>query len=92
MKHVRFIVYQFLLVTILFGLNIFFDHYISKPFTLVDFIAICIGLPLLMVGVGLIWKVFIRFNSIRLLARIFLFVPTLILSFLVIGMVEQVFY
>jgi hypothetical protein len=92
MRHVRFFIYQFLLVTILFGLNIFFDHYISKPFTQVDFIAICIGLPLLMVGFSLIWKVFIRFRSISLSSRIFLFMPTLILSFLVIGIVEQLFY
>jgi len=92
MSHIRFVVFQFLLLSTVFGFNIFIDGYISKPFTMVDFIAICIGLPLLIIGFSLIWKVFIFFNAIRLWSRILLFIPLFILSFLVIGIVEQLFF
>ncbi|WP_404328224.1 hypothetical protein [Mesobacillus maritimus] len=92
MSYIRFFVYQFLLLSTVFGFNIFIDGYISKPFTLVDFIAICIGLPLLMIGFSLIWKIFRRFSSTRFGTRLLLLVPTIILSFLFIGVVEQFFF
>jgi hypothetical protein len=89
MSHIRYIFYQFILLSTLFSFNIIIDRYISRPFTTVDFIAICIGLPLLMIGFSLIWNVFKRFNSIRLFTRILLLVFTFILTILIVGIVEH---
>ena len=92
MNYVRFFIYQFILFCTLFVINIIFDKYISKPFTRVDLIAICISLPITLIIFSVVGKLYIRFNTIRLRIKILLLIPTFILSILFIGLLEQIIF
>lgn len=92
MNYVRFCTYQFILFSALFLINIPLDRYISKPFTAVDLIAICMGLAILLIVYLLVNKIYKRFDNIRLRNRILMTIPTIILSILFIGLLEQLFF
>jgi len=92
MRYMSFLVFQFLSFSTLIVLNIYLDEKISKPFTYEDFLAICIGLPILILVFSIAWKLFSRFPSIKMAVRIALLLPAAMLSILFIGFIEQVLF
>ncbi|TYR78831.1 hypothetical protein FZC66_17535 [Priestia megaterium] len=72
MNYMIFFIYQFILVSTLFIINFYVDSYIGKPFTRVDLLAICIQIPIFILLINLISKLYSRFSSIRLRTKIFL--------------------
>lgn len=92
MKHVRFFIYQFILFGTLLVLNVYSDKYISKPFTRVDLIAICISAPIAIIIVNLVIKVYLRFNTIRLRNTILLSILAIISAFIFIGLMESIWF
>jgi len=92
MNYVRFIIYQFILFTGLFLINIPLDKYISKPFNHVDLVAICISFPVIIIVYSLVNKVYRRFESIRLRYKILISIPIVLISILFIGFIMQLFF
>lgn len=88
----RFCFYQFFLFSILFVIYINFDKYISKPFTRVDLIAICISVPVLIILFIVVSKLYSRFEVISLRNKIFISIPIFIISTLFIGFLEQLYF
>ncbi|PUB04678.1 hypothetical protein C8K15_1532 [Paenisporosarcina sp. OV554] len=91
MNYVRFFIYQFIIFSALFVINIPFGKYISKPFTSVDLIAICIKLLIIVIVYRVLKKIYRRFENIRLRNKILISIPIVILSILFIGLLEQLF-
>ncbi|KPH77865.1 hypothetical protein AFL42_02620 [Oceanobacillus caeni] len=91
MSRIRFFVYQFILFLALLVLNIYSDSYISKPFSIVDIIAICISFPIFVSIVILIGMLYKRFNA-RLRNKILLCGAAFILAIIVIATVENVWF
>ncbi|KWW21943.1 hypothetical protein AS888_05540 [Peribacillus simplex] len=91
MNYVRFCVYQFILFSAIFVINIPLDKYIGKPFTSVDLLAICISIFFILIVYGVINKIYSRFENIRLRNKILISIPIVILSILFIGILEQLF-
>lgn len=89
MQYIKFCLYQFFLFSALFVLNIRFDQYISRPFTRVDFIAICISVPVLIIIFIVISKLYRHFDAIRLRNKIFISIPVFILSVFFIGFLDS---
>ncbi|RBP89960.1 hypothetical protein DFO70_11065 [Cytobacillus firmus] len=92
MIYFRFCFYQFFLFSIFFFININLDKYISKPFTRVDLIAICISVPILIILFIAVSKIYRRFEVIRLQNKIFISIPIFIISVLCVGFLEQLFF
>lgn len=92
MNDVRFCMYQFILFSLLYVINIPLDIFISKPFTSVDFIAICISAPIIISGYIVVNKLYRRFENIRLRNKILISIPTAIIAVLFIGFLEQLFF
>lgn len=92
MIYFRFCFYQFFLFSTLFFMNINFDKYISKPFTRVDLIAICISVPILIILFIAVSKLYRRFGVIRLRNKILISIPIFIISVLLAGFLEQLYF
>lgn len=92
MNHFKFFIYQFILFSTAFLANIYFNKYISPPFTRVDLIAICTFLIIFIVSFVLIDKLYKRFRSIRLLNKILLSIPAFILAIVLIGLLENMWF
>lgn len=92
MIYFRFCFYQFFLFSTLFFMNINFDKYISKPFTRVDLIAICISVPILIILFIAVSKLYRRFEDIRLRNKILISIPIFIISVLLAGFLEQLYF
>lgn len=92
MKILKFLFYQFLLIAILLVLNALLDKYISRPFSLIDLIAIFIGLPLYLLVFRLEFRLFDRFTTIRLRYKILLSVFAFILAFISIALLENIWF
>jgi hypothetical protein len=92
MNHVRFCMYQFILFSSLYVINLYLDKFISKPFTYVDFIAICISVPIIIIGYTVVNNLYRRFENIRLQNKILTSIPTAIIAILFIGYLEQLFF
>ncbi len=92
MIYFRFCFYQFFLFSTLFVININFDKYISKPFTRVDLIAICISVPILFILFTAVSKLYRRFEVIKLRNKIFISIPVFIISVLFAGFLGQLFF
>ncbi|MFK2825364.1 hypothetical protein QYG89_06640 [Bacillus sp. B190/17] len=92
MNHFRFFVCQLILFSAMFVANVYFDEYISPPFTRVDFIAICLSLPFFIIFFALIDKPYKRFQSIRLRYKIVLSILAFIMGVLLIGFLENVWF
>ncbi|MEK5062506.1 hypothetical protein [Cytobacillus sp. FSL R5-0596] len=75
----------------LFVLNIRLDQYISRPFTRIDFIAICISVPVLIIIFIVISKLYRPFDVIRLRNKIFISIPVFILSVFYAGFLDSLF-
>ncbi|KAF0820924.1 hypothetical protein KIS4809_0451 [Bacillus sp. ZZV12-4809] len=80
MLYIKFCLYQFVLFSALLVLNFILDQYISRPFTRVDLIAICISVPVLIIGFIVINKLHRHFEDIRLRNKILIAIPIFILS------------
>lgn len=92
MIYFRFCFYQFFLFSTLFFMSINFDKYISKPFTRVDLIAICISVPILIILFVAVSKLYRRFEVIRLRNKILISIPIFIISVLLAGFLEQLYF
>lgn len=92
MKKLNFLIYQFLLLFILLVLSVILDHYISRPFSYIDLIAILIGLPLYLLFFSLVFRVFKRFDQVRLRYRILLTIIAFMLAFISIALVENIWF
>ncbi len=92
MIYFRFCFYQFFLFSICFFININLDKYISKPFTRVDLIAICISMPILIILFIAVSKLYRRFEVIRLRNKIFISIPIFIISVLLAGFLGQLYF
>ncbi|MCK1997418.1 hypothetical protein MPH47_09300 [Psychrobacillus psychrodurans] len=86
MNYVKFCIYQFILFLALFVITIIFDHFISKPFTSVDLIAMCISLLIGIIGYRLVSKIYRQFENIRLRNKILISIPAFILLLLFAGL------
>jgi len=91
MSPVRFFIYQFILFIALLLLNIYSDPYISKPFSLVDLIAICITAPIFILLISLIGKLYIRFNT-RLRNKVLFSITAFILAIICLVIVENIWF
>lgn len=91
MSPTRFFICQFILFFSLLFLNAYFDPYISKPFSRVDLIAICIKTPLFILIVILNGKLYIRFNA-RLRNKVFLSISAFILAIIFIVLLDNIWF
>ena len=91
MNWVRFLIYQTLLFIALLLLNGYSDSYISKPFSIVDLIAICISVPIFVLIIILISKLYRRFSA-RLRNKVLLCVAAFILAIIMIALGENVWF
>ncbi len=92
MNYVRFCMYQFILFSALFVINIPLDNSLGKPLTSVDLIAICISLLIMIIVYRVVNKIYRQFENIRLRNKILFSIPPLILSALFIGLLGQLFF
>ncbi|TXL65686.1 hypothetical protein FHP05_06065 [Cerasibacillus terrae] len=91
MNWVRFFIYQFILFIALLLLNVYSDSYISKPFTRVDLIAICISTPIFVLIVVLIGKLYMRFKT-KLRNKILLSITAFVLAIICIAIIENIWF
>ncbi|WP_453993649.1 hypothetical protein [Bacillus nitroreducens] len=91
MNRTRFFIYQILLFTALLLLNLFADSYISRPFSRVDLLAICITVPLAIVIVGLVIQLYKRFNM-RMRQKVLFLVMAFILAIIIITVIENIWF
>lgn len=91
MNHVKFVIGQFVLFTLLLIVNSYADSYISKPFSRVDFIAICVSAPIFMLIVSLIGRLYRRFNT-TLRNKVLLSITAFILSVIFLALLENLWF
>ncbi|TFE00597.1 hypothetical protein E2626_11515 [Jeotgalibacillus salarius] len=91
MNCVKFFIYQFSLFIALLLLNIYFDPYISKPFSFVDLIAICISVPIYILLVSLIIKLYRRFNT-RLRNKVLISITAFIIATIFLAIIENIWF
>ena len=87
-KIIHFSLYQFVLLILIFYFNRVFDILISKPFTYVDLVAICIGFPLIFIGYYLIDTLYKKFNAIRLIVKVLISIPIALLALAFVSFIE----
>ncbi len=88
MIYCQFFASQFTLFSILFVFNIVLDDFISKPFTHVDVIAIVIGIPVIIIILSLVSKIYKRFKM-QFRVKIILSIPAFVLSMMFVGFLWQ---
>jgi hypothetical protein len=91
MNWIRFVIYQTILFTALLFLNGYSDSYISKPFSIVDLIAICISVPISVLIIILISKLYRRFSA-GLRNKILLCGAAFILAIIIIALGENIWF
>ncbi|OAH63061.1 hypothetical protein AWH49_06865 [Domibacillus aminovorans] len=79
MSHLKFFVYQFVLISALIAVNYYSDEYISKPFGSVDLLAIGIIAFLAIVTISLTNRLYNRLGTIRLRNKILLTILAFVL-------------
>lgn len=87
----KFFIYQIILFSLFFGFNSVLDLYISKPFTWVDFAAICISLLWAVLIFITADKLYEKLDAIRLRNKVFLSIPALILAIFLIVLLNELF-
>ncbi len=88
----KFIAFQFILFVIIIVSNVYQDKYISKPFSYIDLIAMSISLPIHILILFLIFKLYRHFNTIRLRNKISFSIVSFSLAFLFISLLENIWY
>ncbi|TWT25324.1 hypothetical protein [Planomicrobium sp. CPCC 101110] len=87
MKYVRFFVYQFVFVFVFFNIFAIFDYFIGPPMTRVDWIAVAVSIPFLL----LMPKVFevhsTKFGSVHWFIKALFSIPPFIGALLFAGFI-----
>jgi hypothetical protein len=93
MSYLKIFIYQFILFSTAIAINFYSDKYISKPFTHIDLIAICLtALIFIPIANLIIVKMLKHLDGIRLRNLILLSIPAFILAILFIGLLTgQIF-
>ena len=89
---IRFCVYQVLLFSLLIGVNFVADHYVSKPFTAVDFFAIVLVIPVLLILFSVGSRVYDRYQHVPLYLKVVLSILSVILAILFTSFLSQLFF
>lgn len=85
MKYIKFTILQFLLFIIGLTISYLSDMYISKPFSYVDLLAICITIPIILFFYRIIVTVYKSFSMISKLNKVLISIPVFVLSISFIG-------
>ena len=88
MNDIRFFIYQLLLFFSLFFVNFYIDLYLSKPFSFVDLITICIAIPLLYLIGNLMVKSY-RHIQARLRHKILLSIIAFMTAFILLAIFDN---
>ena len=87
MDYVKFCIYQFILFIALIIINIPLDKYISKPFTSIDLIAICISILFILILYRVLNRIYKKFENIELRNKILISIPIFLLSIIFICLI-----
>ncbi|SOC24592.1 hypothetical protein SAMN05880501_11762 [Ureibacillus xyleni] len=87
MQYLKFLFYEMILFSPFFILNFYESIYPNSPFTQGGFLNLTLTLLIYAVLIGLLIKLFLRFNTISFKRKILLSIPNLFLSGLIIGII-----
>lgn len=88
MIHIKYIIYQYLMLLVFIIINYFSDPYISSQFTHVDFIALLILAPIYILFGTIVFRCYEHFEPINIRIKIWLSIPACILAILSVLFIE----
>ena len=91
MNRFKYFMYQLIFFCTVLIINVIFDKYVSKPFTQIDFIAICIVFPVLIIIFIVVPKIYDA-SAMRLRNKFLSSVLAFILAIVLIDLMELLFF
>lgn len=91
MNSLKYFIYQFIFFCTILIINVIFDKYVSKPFTQIDLIAICIVFPILLIVFIVVPKIYDN-NAIRLRNKFLISILAFILAIVFIDLLDLLFF
>ncbi|GGF13666.1 hypothetical protein GCM10010954_10500 [Halobacillus andaensis] len=92
MNHIKFFIYQFILFVPALVIHVYADQYISKPLTYVDVAASLITLPIFILVLVVLSKMYKNYDLIQKRNKYLLSGTAFILAGLFIGQMEYIWY
>lgn len=91
MTWLKFMGYQFILFLVVLLLNYFADSYISSPFSLVDLLAICLSIPIVLFTASLVGMLYKKFKF-RLRYKLLLSTTAFVLAVIFLVIIENIWF
>lgn len=91
MNRLKYFIYQLIFFCTILIINVIFDKYVSKPFTQIDLIAICIVFPILLIIFIVVPKIYDS-NAIRLRNKFLISILAFIMAIVFIDLLELLFF
>jgi hypothetical protein len=92
MNNFKFTIYQFLLFSVALVTNVFFDKHIGPPPDIIDLISLIISIPIYILVVFLIKKLYKRHNTITQRNKIFLSILSFISAIAFLAVLENIWF